>query len=673
MIFEYGCFMVYSHRIFENLPIPSMNQNEKPQPLSEETSYMSHGLLIYDDEGEAFVETVRNNAFGVEIEVFHIDSFEESPTSYLQPGGHLLVAASTAVIERLLHVAIEHHLSIGFLPFPDQKLLIRQYRLSSHLERNLEVALRDSPQAVDLINCDGRLMQFKGVVGEIPLADIGSSEKSKGIRRFLYRLNHGVRQLFTMTLQAVSIVTANEKRINSAVSGLIIRHSRPRDFYSRFVGGEYSMRDGQMGVILISPFSVIEYIAFLLSAFSSSTRKRSFPASVGQVRSSTIHLDTGQSRWLHVDGALKVALPVTCSVLADAVRVNAPEEFWEANPQSEQQKESVKIDNLPDEKESAKYRGKHIPLFSYASEEHFRDLFGALREDAQVNGLYIVFMILSALLATLGLLANSAAVVIGAMLIAPLMAPIVSLSMGLLRADASLINASWIKVTLGMVLVLLASLLVTLLLPALELTDEIKARIHPTVLDMGVAIVSGIAAAYSKSFKEVVQSLAGVAIAVALVPPLATAGIGVGLGDWQVFWQAFLLFNTNFFGITLAAILTFLVLGYSDVVKSKKSVIAIVVVLLAISYPLYLSFHETVTRQRMAEATAHKHFLIGGKSVLVRVEEESASGDESERLELHLVVNRTLQPSEREELKRKLERIYKQKLRVFATVEYILE
>lgn len=664
--------MVYSQRNFKSLQIPFMNQSDKREPLSEEASYVSRGLLIYDDEGESFVEKVRNNAFGVEIEVSHIDRFEESPASYLQAGGHLLVAASTAVIERLLHVAIEHQLSIGFLPLQHQKLLTRQYRLSSHLERNLEVALRDSPQAVDLIDCDDRLMQFKGIVGEIPLAGIVGYEKSKGIRRFLYGLNHGVRQLFTMTLQAVNIVTANDKSISSAVSGLIIRHSRPRDFYSRFVGGEYSMRDGQVGAILISPFSVIEYIAFLVSAFSSSTRKRSFPKSVGQVRSSSIYIEAGDSHWLHVDGALKVALPVTCSVLKEAVRVNAPGAFWEANPKSEQHKESVKIDNLPDEKESAKYRGKHIPLFSYASEEHFRDLFGALREDAQVNGLYIVFMILSALLATLGLFANSTAVVIGAMLIAPLMAPIVSLSMGLLRADASLINASWMKVSLGMVLVLLASLLVTLLMPALELTDEIKARIHPTVLDMGVAIVSGIAAAYSKSFREVVQSLAGVAIAVALVPPLATAGIGVGLGDWQVFWQAFLLFNTNFFGITLAAILTFLVLGYSDMVKSKKSVIAIVVVLLAISYPLYLSFHDTVTHQRMAEATEHKQFMIGGKEVLVRVK-ESASMDETERLELHLVVNRTLAPDEGKELKRKLERIYQRKLRIFATVEYILE
>jgi hypothetical protein len=114
-------------------------------------------------------------------------------------------------------------------------------------------------------------------------------------------------------------------------------------------------------------------------------------------------------------------------------------------------------------------------------------------------------------------------------------------------------------------------------------------------------------------------------------------------------------------------------MGYSDMVKSKKSVIAIIVVLLAISYPLYLSFHDTVTRQRMAEATGHKNFMIDGRAVLVRVEGENVSVDEPERLELRVVVNRTLQPGEREELKRKLERIYQQKLRVFATVEYILE
>ena len=143
------------------------------------------------------------------------------------------------------------------------------------------------------------------------------------------------------------------------------------------------------------------------------------------------------------------------------------------------------------------------------------------------------------MLATLGLYQNSAAVVIGAMLLAPLMAPIISLAMGMLRQDMKMSRQSAVKIIVGVVIALLAAALLTLVFPHKPVTAEMLARVNPTLLDLGVAIFAGIAGAYTKAYKEILQSLAGVAIAVALVPPLAVAGIGIGRLDISFLFPGF--------------------------------------------------------------------------------------------------------------------------------------
>ncbi len=150
----------------------------------------------------------------------------------------------------------------------------------------------------------------------------------------------------------------------------------------------------------------------------------------------------------------------------------------------------------------------------------------------------MVLMVLSTILATVGLYMNSSSVIIGAMLLAPLMAPIISLAMGILRMDKGLFGRSLIKIFMGITLALATAAFATMPLNYQPLTNEMLARLNPTVLDLAVAIIAGVAGAYTKSYKEILQSLAGVAIAVALVPPLATAGIGLGRFAMVFFSQA---------------------------------------------------------------------------------------------------------------------------------------
>lgn len=364
-------------------------------------------------------------------------------------------------------------------------------------------------------------------------------------------------------------------------------------------------------------------------------------------------------------------LPTNCCVIKEAIKINASEKFWENNKKTSSQKETIKVANLPDENEATKYISQRIPLFRFASEERFKDLFLTLRSDAHINTKYLVLMILSTLLATVGLFANSTAVIIGAMLVAPLMIPIVSLSMGLLRGDMQIIKDSIIKISVGIILALLASSIVSSLLPYSEITNEIKTRINPTLLDLGVAILSGIAAAYSKSYKDITQNLAGVAIAVALVPPLAVAGIGLGYGNLYIFMGAFLLFFTNLVGIIIAAVLTFQVLGFSSVVKSKKSIMLIIVLLLIVSYPLYISYDKMIRKYEISTMLKQHRFIVNNKYIIINNAIISFAGDVT-ILNLNILLRDSLNRKDFEELKKDIQRLFKNKLFIKTRAEYIL-
>jgi len=136
------------------------------------------------------------------------------------------------------------------------------------------------------------------------------------------------------------------------------------------------------------------------------------------------------------------------------------------------------------------------------------------------------------------------------------------------------------------------AMVISWLLPLTQHTSEMNGRLSPTLLDLFVAIVSGMAAAYAKSNERIVGSLAGVAIAVALVPPIAVAGIGLGWGEWSMFGSAFLLFVTNLVGIVLSASLTFLVLGFSPVSVAKKGLSYALVLVAIVAVPLSISFKK---------------------------------------------------------------------------------
>jgi uncharacterized hydrophobic protein (TIGR00271 family) len=189
------------------------------------------------------------------------------------------------------------------------------------------------------------------------------------------------------------------------------------------------------------------------------------------------------------------------------------------------------------------------------------ELVWAAQKNADPNLDFTVMIVLSAGLATLGLLTNSVAVIIGAMLVAPLMSPISGFSTGMATGLLELTRRASFTMLQGVILALLISIGMGLLLPIDSPTSEMLSRGSPGVLDAAVALVSGLVAAYASARKGIPAALAGVAIAAALMPPLCVIGLGVALQHINMAIGATLLFLANITFIIASQYITFLWLG----------------------------------------------------------------------------------------------------------------
>ena len=207
-------------------------------------------------------------------------------------------------------------------------------------------------------------------------------------------------------------------------------------------------------------------------------------------------------------------------------------------------------------------------------ENHFRSLrtYDYIAGQSSLGREYLVLLIGSCVITTFGLFQNSAAVIIGAMLIAPLMMPILGFALGILWGERDLFFDSLMTLTVSFFVVIALTIFFVLVIPGVEFNEQISARIHPNLYDILIALASGLLGAYTFANPKISDSISGIAISVALMPPLCTIGISLGLGDWVSARGAVLLYGTNLISISLAASLVFWQLGVHPITKGKKAV-----------------------------------------------------------------------------------------------------
>ncbi len=237
-------------------------------------------------------------------------------------------------------------------------------------------------------------------------------------------------------------------------------------------------------------------------------------------------------------------------------------------------------------------------------------------------GFYLM-LIFAAAIVTLGLLSNSAPTIIGAMIIAPLMYPTITLSYGIVVVDWQLINRSLLMLVSSIILVVGFAFVTTQLFGLRIAGSEILGRTHPTMLDLGVAVCAGGAAAFAYTRRHIMNAIAGVAIAVALLPPLAVCGIGLAeslydtdgfgyslsevgsySGNKHISLGAALLFVTNLAGIVLTAGIVFAAHGYGQWRGAVLGLSAVALVSVGILHPLGVSLYKLHLKSQILHLAA---------------------------------------------------------------------
>ena len=229
-----------------------------------------------------------------------------------------------------------------------------------------------------------------------------------------------------------------------------------------------------------------------------------------------------------------------------------------------------------------------------------RELSDQFELDAHADQEFVVLTLAAGIIATLGLLANSSAVVIGAMLIAPWMLPLRATAFAILQGRLRLVARALVTLLIGMAITVGLSALLGLWVGLPILGSEVAARTQPNLLDLGVALVAGAVAMYAKLRKDAISALAGLAIAVALVPPMCVVGILLSSSLWAQAYGALLLFITNLLGIMVGAMaaLGTLEKGYrSRLLHSRLSLTSVALTALLV-IPLGSSFYRLLQRSR---------------------------------------------------------------------------
>lgn len=498
----------------------------------------------------------------------------------------------------LIPVAAQKEWAIGLLPHPDMNRVRRGFYVADKLEEAVEsVFCVESPVESDLMYCNDRLVMGAVMMGNPatmkPAARVDVSIWSKLWNLLVLALTLSKTRLLPYTIE-----TAKESVVKTAALGLAVVYRPGNSDFTKRVVGETEEDEASLNAVILSPRSLFEVMHFLFTrVLPEKPTVGVLKHYLGHVKSERLTISSPEKLEYSIDGEFFSDEQVEIRVEDGVLQVLSDR----LPPKSAQKeiKESVRVSGLPKGEAVKALAERPLPWIHHADQEELKETFVTLHENAQTSESYLVLMILSTLLATVGLFANSAPVIIGAMILAPLMAPIISLSMGVLRQSSELVVVSGKTLLVGVILGLLCGTLLTWLLPLHAINNEISARLTPTLLDLGVAIISGIAGAYAYTRSEVAKSLAGVAISVALVPPLAVAGIGIGWMEWPVFYGAFLLFLTNLAGIVLAAAATFLVMGFSPFYLAKKGILLSLAFVAVVSVPLVFAFGKMVEEQRI--------------------------------------------------------------------------
>ncbi|WP_052501561.1 TIGR00341 family protein [Thiomicrospira microaerophila] len=494
----------------------------------------------------------------------------------------------------------------------------------------------------DLLMCNGQIVLASVVLGEkLGARAMDDKQDAPFWKQAWLDWKETYQAVKRSTPQLFKIKTGKKQSINTAALSIWVEPHSSSAAITRGLETNFNFNDGRMNAVIFAPNSLMGYGWHWFKSYVLGQRQLTLLADTfGLVQSNSLRIKAQRDVEFFIDNQPHQAQEIKLDVREQAIHLIPGRLLADDDTTRKTHKEVFKVQGLPRDADAIEKVGKPLPLFDQAHEEDYKHVFVELRQSALTTSPYMVLMVLSTLLATFGLMANSTSVVIGAMILAPLMAPIVSLAMGMARGEGGLTVSSIKTLLIGLFLALMSAMVATWIVDIQYVTNEIAGRLNPTLLDLGVAVVSGIAGAYAYAKSEVAKTLAGVAIAVALVPPLAVTGIGLGWMDWSVIYGSFLLFITNLFGIAAGAAITFWVMGYTSFARAKKGFGASTLIVGLLAIPLAFAFWQMDQKSSLTNSLEGMELVINDTAI--RLESVDVQWASTPSVKLNVVSSQTL-------------------------------
>lgn len=602
---------------------------------------MSDSFLLFDDGTK---EQISDKVLPLFDDVVLPRAWDPKLPAQFSPESRVYAYISDEHAPALIESAIEGGWFLAILPYPKSSYAHRGFCIEDNLRKAIKAAQLATPQKVDVLRCNGQIVLSSVVLGEC--FNLFPTSKSLNWREKLKFAFDNIMDIHSIHPQKMNFTTENDSTFSTAAIGLVVVEHAHGSTLSRNILPDTHINDGMCHSMIVAPRSVMEMLRFFVMAPFRNTVK--LPNFLGLIKAKSFTVSNGAPLDYKVDGQCYQADEIVVATESRVLNLLVGDALPITNT-SPSLKEQRKVNRLPAGTAIPAMVNKELPFIAHAAPEEFKDLYQLLRENATTSPAFLTLMVLSTLLASVGLFASSAPVIIGAMILAPLMAPIISLAMALVRQDSNLLSASIKTLFTGLCLALGFAATASFIMPMEKVTPEIAARLSPNLLDLAVAVISGIAGAYAHARIDAAKSLAGVAIAVALVPPLAVTGIGLGWLDLNVAWGALLLFLTNLAGIVLAASLTFLTLGFAPFKQAKKGLTVAFIAVSMVSIPLVYSFI------RWSDETAIMRLLEGKEIAGVTMRDVDALSRDPLLLTMQLVTPAALTDAKFDNIKADIE------------------
>ena len=532
--------------------------------------------------------------------------FRKNRTEF-EDGSLLIVLAKDSTLASWLYRMRFARVSILLLPNEANPLAQLTYQLPSRIYEALDLLTKNPKISRHITTIAEEVLLGRAIIGDETWLESASKPK------IWWSL---VKNITSLRLFPVTVET-NTKKFQSAAFLIeaaeeALMHKLREPFFQ-----DSPNICQRATALLYAPQSILE--AIKLRLFFAFKKKKGLPKGIGTVKAERILLSSSQEFAVTYNGSHYVTDTLHIQTLHTRYELYTG---WQGCA-NEESKESVRIEHIPTDPELIDFYTKiTLPLFPIASEEAFAQMFQKIRQNAKLGSTYLFLLFISVLMAAIGLFQDSAPTIIGAMILAPLMGPLLSFAMGTIRFDLSIIKPSLFTILFSTLFGLAISALLTQWIPIHHMTQQIALRTHPTLLDLGVAILAGLAAAYGYANSKVGESLAGVAIAVALIPPLCVAGIGLGWNDLSIFSNALLLYLTNIIGILFAAGMMFYFLGFASK-RYISAALAIKLLMVAIiALPLYIATTAQIQKERLYEnlesiPAVHVEKIVESRSQLI--------------------------------------------------------